>query len=173
MKRAMIFCMVAIFLMSWATIAKAAEMGEKLTTVTTDATVQSLDPSTRVVILKGPTGTFAVVAGNSVTNFSQLKPGDRVVVDYYEARVVQMAKPGQTLMSAPPMKAGPDRQPVTVRGAVEAVDKDRSMVMMKGRYGIPLEMKVDNPAILADVKPGDQLSVTYEDANATSIRKKA
>ncbi len=112
MKRVMILCMAAICLMSWAAIVKGQETEERSEIVSTIAMVESLDPTTRMVMLKNTDGgVFSVIAGESVTNFSQLNPGDRVAVRYQEGRVLQMAKPGQQLMSAPAPVRGRSRPP--------------------------------------------------------------
>ena len=173
MKRVMILCMAAICLMSWAAIVKGQETEERSEIVSTIAKVESLDPTTRMVILKNTDGgVFSVIAGESVTNFSQLNPGDRVAVRYQEGRVLQMAKPDQQLMSAPaPVQAGPGRQPVTMSGIVQIIDPRRSMVTLKGSEGQFLNVKVGDPNLLESLKYGDRLSVTYTDATATSIEK--
>src|SRR6516162_6431218 len=63
------------------------------------ATVESVDMSTRQVLLRTPDGARAtIVAGPEVRNLEQLRAGDRVNVTYQVAIAVQMAQPG----SAPP-----------------------------------------------------------------------
>jgi hypothetical protein len=56
--------------------------------------VESVDTSTRQVLLRTPDGArTTVVAGPEVRNLPQLKPGDRVTITYQEAIAVQMAQP--------------------------------------------------------------------------------
>ena len=70
------------------------------------ATVESVDMSTRQVLLQTPDGARAtVVAGPEVRNLPQVRAGDSVTVTYQEAIAVQMAQPG----TAPPNAAAADR----------------------------------------------------------------
>jgi hypothetical protein len=68
------------------------------TLVTATATVEAVDPATRVVTLRDNAdgSRFQVVAGPEVRNFSQLSAGDVVQLDYYSATTVSMAQPGDT-----------------------------------------------------------------------------
>ncbi|MBY8977169.1 hypothetical protein KHP62_15230 [Rhodobacteraceae bacterium NNCM2] len=68
------------------------ESAQRAEAVKRVATVQTVDPDTREVLLQGPSGrAFVIVAGPEVRNFDQLEPGDRVEATYYEAVAVSMA----------------------------------------------------------------------------------
>jgi hypothetical protein len=61
------------------------------------AVIESIDPVTRQVLLRGPQGEMVnVTAGPQVRNLEQLKPGDHVVVTYREALAAELAKPGSS-----------------------------------------------------------------------------
>ena len=62
--------------------------------VTATAVVQSVDPATRRVDLKGDDGSeVSVVAGSEVRNLDQLEKGDRVTFNFYESVFLSMADP--------------------------------------------------------------------------------
>lgn len=65
---------------------------ETQTTLSASAVVQSVNPKTRELVLKGPEGgELRVVAGPEVRNFDQIAKGDNVTVAYHEATVLSMA----------------------------------------------------------------------------------
>lgn len=67
------------------------------TLTTTEATVVSVDQATRQVVLKGANGsTMDVAAGPEVRNLPQLKAGDTVRMDFFQATTVSMADPADT-----------------------------------------------------------------------------
>jgi hypothetical protein len=146
------------------------------------ATVESVDMSTRQVLLQTPNGTRAtVVAGPEVRNLPQLRAGDRVTVTYQEAIAVQMAQPG----SAPPDAAGLMAQRAqlgqlpggAVRGVVAArvtvisLAPDGTSVTFVGPTGVLHTADVRDPKMQSFVqrlKPGDQVDVGY--ANELAVR---
>lgn len=68
------------------------------TLVTTSATVESVDQTTRLVTLTdNADGTrFQVVAGPEIRNLPQLDAGDQVRVDFYNATTASMASPSDS-----------------------------------------------------------------------------
>lgn len=64
------------------------------TLVTAEATVVSVDQTTREVVLRGADGnTLQVKAGPEVRNLAQLETGDKVRMDFFQATTVSMADP--------------------------------------------------------------------------------
>lgn len=141
-------------------VASAAEAGqpkvlkENMKTVT--ATVGSADLATRAVTLKGPDGKLmGFKAVEEVKNLPQLKAGDQVVLTYYESIAAQIMKPGtgpasaaqQAVATAKPGEkpAGAAVQQVTVIATVEAIDKNKQYVTLKGPEGESVEVKVRDP----------------------------
>src|SRR5262245_56150399 len=63
------------------------------------ATVEAIDPSTRVITLRGVESgkvrTFRV--DDEVRNLDQVKVGDRVNVDYYESLAIHVLPPGEAI----------------------------------------------------------------------------
>lgn len=146
------------------------------------ATVESVDMSTRQVLLQTPDGARAtVVAGPEVRNLPQLRAGDRVTVTYQEAIAVQMAPPG----SAPPNAAalvaqraalgqlpgGAMRSVVAARVTVVSLAPDGTSVTFIGPTGVLHTADVQDPKMQSFVqrlKPGDQVDVGY--ANELAVR---
>jgi hypothetical protein len=146
------------------------------------ATVESVDMSTRQVLLQTPGGTRAtVVAGPEVRNLPQLRAGDRVTVTYQEAIAVQMAQPG----SAPPdaaalmaqrsalgqLPGGAVRGVVVARVTVVSLAPDGTSVTFIGPRGVLHTADVRDPRMQSFVqrlKPGDQVDVGY--ASELAIR---
>ncbi len=146
------------------------------------ATVESVDMSTRQVLLQTPNGARAtVVAGPEVRNLTQLRAGDRVTVTYQEAIAVQMARPG----SAPPdaaalvaqraalgqLPGGAVRSVVAARVTVVSLAPDGTSVTFVGPAGVLHTADVQDPTMQSFVqrlRPGDQVDVGY--ANELAVR---
>ena len=146
------------------------------------ATVESVDMSTRQVLLRTPDGNRAtVVAGPEVRNLPQLRAGDRVNVTYHEAIAVQMAQPG----TAPPnaaalvtQRTAPGQLPggavsgvITARVNVVSVAPDGTSVTFTGPSGLFHTAEVSDPQMQSFVqrlRPGDQVDVGY--ANELALR---
>ena len=63
------------------------------------ATVEDIDHKSRFVTLKGSEGNLATIkAGPEVKNFGQVKKGDQVNVQYYQAMAVDVVAPGDEKM---------------------------------------------------------------------------
>lgn len=155
----------------------------KISTVT--ATVEAIDPATRMVTLVGPDGkSFVVQAGEQVRNLAQVKVHDKVTVEYYEGLIAEMAPPGtppnkvevtQSMARAPlgERPAGAAGKAVTATVAIEYVDSIRNVIQFKGPLGKTRVVKVMKPefrAMLKKLKPGDQVTLTYFEAMAVSVK---
>ena len=146
------------------------------------ATVESVDMSTREVLLRTQDGARAtVVAGPDVRNLPQVRAGDRVTITYRVAIAVQMAAPG----SAPPDAAGVAAERaaagelpggavgglITARVTLVSASPDGTSVVYTGPNGIRHNADVQNlkmQAFVQQLKPGDQVDVGY--VNELAIR---
>ena len=80
---------------------------ERSQTEEVTASVESVDPATRELVLKGSKGTrLAMVASPEVRNFEQIKPGDKVVASYQQALAAEV-KPRGTPISPPATRPSP------------------------------------------------------------------
>jgi hypothetical protein len=145
-----------------------------------NATVVSIDKSTRTVVLKGPKGkTKDIVAGPEVRNFDQIKVGDNVAVQFTEALTLELKKTSAPLSmnvttgaARAPQGAAPGAavgREVTVLANVVAVDQAKSSVSLKGPHGNVIDLKVQDPAQFKLIKVGDQVEAVYTEALAIAV----
>ena len=75
------------------------------------ATISALDAAKREITLKGPDGKeTTMVAGPEVKNYSQLKVGDKVDIQYVEALVLELKKGGGLPVARTEKEEYEDRQ---------------------------------------------------------------
>ena len=143
-------------------------------------TVVAINPKTRVITLKGPGGkTMDVEAGEEVKNFSQIRVGDNVKVQYREALTLELKKTkadAGASATAVVGTAAPGERPaaavgaqVTVLADVVAVDPKKSTISLKGPAGNVVELKVRNPDHFKVVKKGDKVEAVYSEAVAIAV----
>jgi len=147
------------------------------------ATVESVDMTTRQVLLSGPNGELdTIVAGPEVRNLAQVHPGDHVVVRARESIAVAMSKPGSTAVTAAGTFSGramPGAKPAGAEGGwfharvtITAIDPAHNTVSFVGPARILRVVHVVNPEIQAFVnslKVGDDVDVTYAAAVAIAV----
>lgn len=154
---------------------KDAEATLKAVKITADVT--AIDAKNRIVTLRGPEGNeFAVEADPAIKNFSKIKVGDRLVVEYIQAIALDFQKGDgirtmTVLDDSARAKAG--QRPgaaalrkVTVVSNVWAINQAKGMVTVRGPMGHFAEVTLKDPAMLTGVKVGDQMKVTYTNAVA-------
>ena len=164
--------------------AKSHEMkpsGEIANVEEMTATVEKIDHSTRMVTLKGPEGNMVTFrASDEAKNLDQVNAGDFVNVKYYEAVAWQVMKPGTSPKGMSETSAverakkgekpgGAMGKQVTIVADIEAIDKDKKHVTLKGPQGNSERVAVRNPKNLENVKVGDQVQLTITEAMAISV----
>jgi Cu/Ag efflux protein CusF len=150
-------------------------------TIKTTATVVGVDSATRVVTLKRKDGqVFSFTAGEQVRNFDQLRVGDTVAAEYAAAVSLELKKGGKDLRQSSEKQAA-DRAPagakpggvvgrkVTVLADVMAVDHKKQLVTLRGPAGNIVDLAVQDPAQLKNIKKGDQVEAVYAEALAVSV----
>lgn len=146
------------------------------------ATVEAIDPASRLVTLKGTDGRSLVVkAGPEVRNLPQVRVGDRVVVSYQEALLAEVVKPGTGSVGASTLetRAAPGERPaagmvdeVRLPVKIYAVDTFQNVVEVTGPRGYNRRIKVTDPRardFIRSLKPGDEVQVTFREAFAVSV----
>lgn len=145
------------------------------------AMVTAIDKAKRTVTVKGPQGkTHTLAVSQEVRNFDQVKVGDMITLTYLQAVTLQLektegAKPGKAVTeevtrAKPGEKpAGAAQRQVTVVGTVTAIDAKTQVVTVRGPEGNELDIKVQDPAKLKNVKTGDLVKATYTEALAISV----
>ena len=149
------------------------------------ATVESVDQTSREVVLRGPGGSlFTVTAGPAVQNFSQIKPGDQVVVRYVEALAARLAKPDESggavaaqggIARTSPPGASPsgvmgDQIRATIQ--VEQIDRANNRLTFTGPSGAVRTVAVHDPdaqRFLHTLKPGDRVDLLYTESLAVAV----
>ena len=148
------------------------------------ATISALDAAKREITLKGPDGKdVTMVAGPEVKNFSQLKVGDKVDIQYVEALVLELKKGGglpvartekESMTSAKPGEtpAAKGARKVTVVGDVIALDAATQTVTLKGPQRTA-NLKVRDKKQFDLISKGDQIEATYTEALAVAVKPSA
>ena len=143
--------------------------------------VLKTDPKTRTITFKNKEGESKFVAGPEITNFAQIKKGDRVNVSYETAVAIELIKTKSTgirskVETSTVTNSKPNEKPseviantTTIIADIVGVDRDKKLVSVKGPSGNITTVTVKNPALLADVAVGEQVKVVYFDAIAASI----
>ena len=178
--------LVAMISLSAAAYALAADRKpfEQSQTEEVTASVESVDPASRAMVLKGQEGIrVAMVAGPEVRNLEQIKPGDKVVAVYHQALAADV-KPRGTPVAAPSAadhveRAKPGEKPAGAAGVsvattvqIESVDKSFNTVSFRRSDGIVRTVAVEHPdaqRFIRTLKPGDPVEIVYTEALAVSV----
>ena len=148
---------------------------------TATATVEKVDVANRLVTLRNADGkVMELQVDESVKNLPQVKPGDRVVVKFYESLAYEVKKPGTatpgTAGAEKVARAAPGARPggvaarqVEITTTIEAIDKKTAMVTLKGADGNLTPVKVRDPSKLDLVRVGDLVTITYSQAVAVAV----
>ena len=146
-----------------------------------EGTIVAVDKKTRTITFKNKEGESKFIAGPEITNFDQIKKGDQVNVTYELAVAIELIKTKSdgirskvetnTVTNSKPSEKPSEviANKTTIIADIVAVDRDKKLVSVKGPSGKITTVTVKNPALLADVKVGEQVKVTYYDAMAASI----
>jgi Cu/Ag efflux protein CusF len=157
--------------------------GKAVATSTTKASavIVSIDATYRIVTLKTASGKVVeVVAGPEVKNFDQLKVGQKVVAAYTEALSLELKKGGggvravsekasgvQAAKGDKPGAAG--ARQITVLADVVKVDTKTHLVTLRGPAGNQVDLHVEDPEQLKNIKKGDQVEAVYTEAVAVTV----
>ena len=151
--------------------------------VTTAATVEAIDQTTRMVTLRAPDGRLHTMRIDpSVRNLRQVRKGDEVVATFYESIALQVKKPGEAepgasqnteLARAQPGQrpAGVAAETTTVTATIVKIDHKHQTVDLRGPDGNITTVDVQNPAHLAKVKVGDLVELSVTEALAVQVEK--
>ena len=155
----------------------AAAMG----THTITATVVEVDPATRNVTLKAHDGRLVTLnASNEVRNFDQIHVGDKLTVQYAAAVSLDLHKKGTAMRQSSEKEAMTRSEPgakpggtvarqVEVMADVVKVDTKNKLVTLRGPRGNMVDLVVEDPEQLKNIKKGDQVQAVYTEALAISL----
>jgi Cu/Ag efflux protein CusF len=144
-------------------------------TVTVTGTVEAIDHASRVVTIKdaedGELVTVDVPA--AATRFEEIKVGDKVTARYYDNVTVRLKKPGEAAVDAGEVAVTPGGGPKpgatlaaqrTITATVDAIDPKVPSITFKGPKGLKYSRRVQDKAVLKQVKVGDRVDFTWTEA---------
>lgn len=164
----------------------ACQSVEAERTITLVGVIETVDPQSRELLLRGQAGAqtgvlLTVIAGRAVQRLNQLKPGDHVTVRYYQALAAQATRPGapgsQPFAGVAIQReaARPGGEVTRVRsGRVTITEVDRlgGTVTFVGPNNIPRTVTAENletRTFILGLRVGEQVDMVYEEALAISI----
>jgi hypothetical protein len=161
-------------------VTKGAESATVTGTKTVTAKVVAIDSTTRTVTLKDKKGRVVEVqVGEEARNFDQLKIGDVVTTEYRESMSLSLTKASgprsaseRTIEQRSPPGAKPGGtigREVTIMADVVAVNPKTETVTLKGPQGNTVEVIVQDPEQMKNIRKGDQVQVVYTEAVAISV----
>jgi Cu/Ag efflux protein CusF len=149
------------------------------------ATVAAIDMATRTVSLKRADGSVIDVhAGEEVRNLDKVRVGDTVTAEYTQALSLSLKKgavgAAKRVESVEVARTPAGGQPgasigvkTTVLADVIAVDGKNKVVTLRGPDGHTVDLKVNDPEQIKNIKAGDQVEAVYTQANAVSVQPKS
>jgi hypothetical protein len=163
----------------------ASEPGKAMVARTTKASavVTSIDKANRTLTLKTASGkVLETVVDPEIKRFDEIKVGDHVRVEYVEALSLELKKAGKGALGATEqageVTAPAGEQPgaavghqVTVLSDVVAVDTKKQVVTLKGPLGNLVDLHVQDPSQMKNIKQGDQVEAVYTEAVAVGVER--
>jgi hypothetical protein len=146
------------------------------------AIVTAVDQAKRQVSLQGPNGKIeSMHVDDAVKNFSQLKVGDAVLVQFYRGLALTLQPPGSQSVApqgeAVAGRAASGEKPAGAVGAVirgtvtvKAIDVPTRIVTLVGPEGREFRVKAGPDVRLSNVKLGDKVFAEYGEALAISVQ---
>jgi len=145
-------------------------------------TVVSVDRKARTVTVRGPQGrTVTINVPPEAQNLDQVKKGSRFQVRYVESVAVALSKGGaasastdQTVRLAPKggTPGGIVVNTMQISATVEALDRARRTIAVRGPQGNELEFQVAPEVQLEGIQLGDLVTVVYAEALAMQMLPK-
>jgi len=160
---------------------------EKWSLVSAEGTVTEIDKQTRKLTLKGPDGELATVtASEDVKRFNEIAVGDVITFEYYTYMMAEFRKPTEAEIAEPIVavaeagKAPEGMDPGAVVGAVvkavvtvEILNRPNMLATVRGPRGNYLTIEMEDEALMRNLNIGQQVILTYAEAMAISLNKKA
>ena len=150
------------------------------------ATVQSVDHDSRSLVLRTADGVDTmVVVGPEVRNFEQIEAGDTVSATYREALLAQVVPKGsgageprttvaKTRAKEGELPAASVSASVSTDVVIQSVDQSFDTVTFKRSDGVVRTVAVESPdaaKFVQNLKPGDEVRITYTEATAIALNK--
>jgi len=143
--------------------------------------ITAVDAANRIVSIKGPKGNVSdMLVDERVRNLDKVKVGDRVRLTYRVGVALALLKGGDGIRekvetegaarSAPGARPGGELvKTTTVVANVDAVNRKRRIVTLRGPEGKVVDVHVKDPEVLKDVKVGDQVGARITESVAVRV----
>jgi hypothetical protein len=142
--------------------------------ITATAVIEAIEGKTRTLTVRNEDGTVeTLVAPPGVARFDALKVGDKLTVTYYSSLIVRLKKPGEAAVDVdhPAITPSEGSKPGgtianqrTLTVTITAIDPKVPSITVKSANGWTYSRKVNDKKALAQVKVGDKLDLTWNDA---------
>jgi hypothetical protein len=149
-------------------------------TVTLTARVEAVNHATRQVTLRGPEGRVVKAKVDpAVRNFSKVRVGDTVAVQYKEAIALEIVRGGGAPAASAELvgaRAAPGERPagllaerIRVSAQVRSIDTAKNRIEIQEPNGQVQSLPVQRPGVLRDLKVGDDIQLVYTQALAVVV----
>ena len=142
--------------------------------ITATAVVEAIDGKSRNLTIRNEDGTVeSLVVPPEVKRFDAVKVGDKITVHYYSSLIVKLKKPGEAAIDVDNAALTPSegKRPGgtianqrTLTVTITAIDQTIPSITVKSANGWTYSRKVTDRKALAQVKVGDKLDLTWNDA---------
>ena len=149
-------------------------------TVTLAGTVETIDHTKRAVTLKTADGHYETIdVPASAKRFDELKVGDKVSITYNNNVSVRVKPPGEapvdtasksSTMGTEERPGGTASMQRTLTATVASIDPAASAITFVGVNTWKYSRHVVDPAVLAKVKVGDQVDVSWNTDLKVSVQ---
>jgi hypothetical protein len=148
---------------------------------TLPATVEAVDPEPRLIQLRTPDGRVAIVEVGPGVPLSRIRPGERVMVRYYQSLAAQLKKKGRSTRAADDGvarsaaddgSARPAVSTLTSTVVIDSVDEVHNTVTFRGSNGKMHTVPIQTPGgreFAAHLRKGDEVEVTLTESFALSV----
>ena len=174
---------------SWVSLVAACQSVDTEQTTTINAVVETVDPVSRELLLRGSGGAqsgrlVSMVVSPRVQRLDQIRPGDRVTATYYQAiaaQVVNVFSPtSQPFENVSVNRSETANRPggelTRVRRGrvtVTAVDSATNTISFVGPNNVERTVTARNPQVQSFIRSlhvGQQVDIVYEEALAISVQ---
>lgn len=141
--------------------------------------IEAIDTPNRSITLRRTDGTYQTIyVPQDIKRFGELKVGQKVTLRSYETIVMRVQQPGAKPIdevsravtpAADGSKSGSVARQRTITAMIAAIDPAVPSVTFTGPNGWKYSSRVDDKALLAKVKVGDKLDITWTDATLVSV----
>jgi outer membrane protein OmpA-like peptidoglycan-associated protein len=147
-----------------------------------EGVVASVDPASRKVDVKGPSGRVRTIkAAKNIQGLEKVQVGDGIVVETYQSATFLVAKKGEPLMAPEAVAAFQtasrpnevvEAGEVIAEGSatVASVDKAAQVITFTGPAGRSFPVRVENPVLLSGLSPGQAVDYRLLDAVAFDVK---